>query len=426
MSDKKVLKTVILPVILSVVIIVSIITYIFVGNSTSVNAQDLSKNVTANKVSAETLPDDFIAATSDFSISLFKKSISASENSLISPTSVALALGMTANGADGNTLTQFKKLLGGGTLTIDQLNKYYYTMSSNLQNDKTNKIHLANSIWYRQDASLKVNPNFLQANADFYKAAAYKADFNSQDTVKDINKWVKSNTNGLIDKIVDKIDADTIMYLFNTVLFEAEWKNAYKTANVRDGKFTLSDGSNVSTKFMHSFESYLKSDTAQGFIKPYKGDKFSFVAILPNESISLEDYIKSLDGKSFLNFVNSKSDDTASIGLPKFKYDYEVSLVKPLKDLGFTEGFDSSKANFSKMATSSDGNIYIGDLLHKTFIQVDELGTKAGAVTKVEMTETGMALETKKVILNRPFVYAIIDNETKLPLFIGTVMNPAK
>lgn len=426
-THKKVFKTIVLPILLSAIILLSIVLInIFNDTSTTVNAQDLLKNVSPNKVSTETLPINFITATSDFSISLLKQSISPGKNSLISPTSVALALGMTANGADGNTLDQFKKLLGGSNFSIDQLNRFYYTMSSDLQNDKINKIHLANSIWYRQDESLKVKPDFLQTNADFFKAAAYKADFNSPNTIKDINNWVKNNTNGMIDKIVEEIKADTIMYLFNTVLFEAEWKKVYDASEIRQGNFLLSDGKNISADFMYSNEKYLKSDTAQGFMKPYKGDKYSFVAMLPNEDISLEDYIKSLDGKNFLNFVNSKSDDSATVGFPKFKYDYEVSLVEPLKNLGFTEGFSSSNANFNKMATSSDGNIYIGDVLHKTFIQVDELGTKAGAVTKVEIRTGSAMLETNRVILDRPFVYAIIDNETNLPLFIGTVMNPLK
>jgi serine protease inhibitor len=140
----------------------------------------------------------------------------------------------------------------------------------------------------------------------------------------------------------------------------------------------------------------------------------------------LEAYIKTLDGKSFQNFINSKSDNNASISLPKFKYDYDVSLVDPLVNLGFTEGFSIDKANFSKMATSIYGNIYIGDILHKTFIQVDELGTKAGATTAVDMSVASAMQATNKVVLDRPFVYAIIENETKLPLFIGTVMDPSK
>lgn len=428
-SSGKAIKAAILSILAVCILLSGIIINIFNDSSLNVNAQELSKNIKPNKVGTQDLTGDFIAATADFSINLLKKSVSASENSLISPTSVALALGMTANGAAGDTLKQFENLLGGTGLTVDSLNKYYHTMSAILQNgqdDKNNKISLSNSIWYRQDESLKVRPDFLQVNADYYKADAYKADFNSAETITDMNKWIKSKTDGLIDKMVDKIDSDSVMFLFNTVLFEAEWNKAYTSSDVRDGIFSLTNSSTVNADYMYSFEDYLSSPTAQGFIKPYKGSKYSFVAILPNENVSVEQYIKSLDGKSFLDFINSRSDAKASAGLPKFKYDYEVKMVDPLKSLGLTDAFDSGIANFSNMATSSYGNIYIGDVLHKAFIQVDELGTKAGAATKVEMRTESAMVENKEVILDRPFIYAIIENDTKLPLFIGTVMNPVE
>lgn len=422
-ASKKVLKILIS---LAIIMLVSIVIINVLHNSsTTVYGQDLLKNITPNKVTATgTLPDDFISATTDFSINLFKQSINTNKNSLISPTSVALVLGMTANGADGKTLEQLKNLLGGNKYSIDQLNGYYYTMSSKLQSDTTNKIRLANSVWYSQDKSLNVKPDFLQANADFYKAAAYKADFNSHKTVDKINNWVKSNTDGLIDEIISEIDDASMMLLLNTVLFEAEWDIVYETLDLELGNFTLSNGQSVKANFMRSDESYLKGSTAIGFIKPYKDKKYSFVAILPNRDIPLEDYINTLDEKSFLNFINSESNELAHIGLPKFKYDYEISLTKPLVNLGFTEGFDKNKANFSKMVTTKHGNIYIDDSRQKTFIQVDELGTKADAVTMYMVGSSGLI--TKEVNLDRPFVYAIIENDTKLPLFIGTVMDPTK
>lgn len=425
MNKNKALKTVVLPVMIAIILVSVLILNVLIDSGT-VNAQDLLKGINPNKVSETEFSDDFISVTADFSVSLFKKSFTADKNSLLSPTSVALALGMTANGAEGKTLEQFNALLGGNKIELNDINKYYYSMSSRFQKDSENKIRLANSIWYRDTKSLMVKPDFLQVNADYYKAAAYKSDFNSQDTIKDINTWVKNNTDGMIDKIIDNINADTIMYLINTVLFEAEWKDVYDKGEIRQGKFTLEDGNSISTDFMYSYERYLKKDTAQGFIKPYKGNKYSFVAILPNEGISVDEYIQSLNGKSFLDFINSKSEKTASAGIPKFKYEYEISLVDPLKNMKFTEAFDSGLANFSNMATSSDGNIYIGDVLHKTFIQVDELGTKAGAVTKVEMRTEGAVVEDNRVILDRPFIYAIIDNSSNLPLFMGTVMDPSK
>lgn len=426
MLTKKFYKTVIFPGTLVVIILVLLILLSTSGRFTVVNAQELSKDVKSKSTSVEKLPDNFLSSNMDFSLSLFKSSLSQNENTLLSPVSVSLALGMTANGSDGSTLTQFKKLLAGNKFTVDQLNKFNYSMSSILQNDKQNKIRIANSIWYRDEKGLVVNPSFLQKNADFYKSAVYKSDFNSGRTVKDINNWVKKNTDGMIDNMVDTINPDTIMYLFNTVLFNAEWQNTYKSNDVFDEIFEKSKDDKKGVPFMHSQEKYLKSKNAEGFIKPYKGNKYSFVGILPVENTPLSEYIKTLDGKALSDFINSYNDEYAQISLPKFKYDYSISLVEPLKSLGFTDGFIPSKANFKNMASSNKGNIYISNILHKTYIQVDEKGTKAGAATKVEM-ETGSAMQQqKRITFDRPFMFVIIENETKLPLFIGTVLDPAK
>ncbi len=422
MLTGKMYKTVILPVLLAAILLLAYIA-VNVLTASPVNAEELSKGVKAERISAPELSDDFISAAEDFSLSLFKQTADTGKNSLISPVSAALALGMTANGSGGNTLAQFNKLLGKDSITTEQLNKFYYSMSRLLQNDKYNKIRIANSIWYKNSESLNVKQDFLQNNADYYGAAAYKADFGSPDTIKAINNWVKTNTGGMIDKIIDKIDAQTVMYLFNTLMFDAEWEKIYKSSDIHDGSFTLPEKDTVTVPYMYSSEKYIKSENAEGFIKPYKGNKYSFVGILPNKDMTLEEYLKTLDGKSFQDILNSGSNETAKIGLPKFKYDCSASLVEPLKALGLTDGFDPNKADFSKMASDTEGNIYVSNVLQKTFIQVDDKGTKAGAVTKVEMITTGALIE-KNLTLNRPFLFAIIENDTKLPLFIGTVANP--
>lgn len=413
--------------IAAVIIVCVIFLSNILGNDArlTVHAEDLTKAVTPAKVDTLKISDSFINSSADFSINLFKKSMTDKKNSLISPVSVYLALSMTANGTDGNTLKEFESVLGKSNLTMNDINKYCYSFHNNLADVKTGKLNIANSIWYRQDNYLKVNKSFLQTNADYYNAYAYKADFNSKQTAQDINNWVKFNTGNLIDKIVDKIDSDTVMYLINTLYFENEWQDKYNKGDVRDKDFKLDDGTTISAKFMYSDESiYLKDDMAQGFIKPYKDDKYSFAAMLPNDGISVDDYAASLTGEKFLSLVKNKANAAVHAGLPKFKSEYSKGLVEPLKAMGLVDCFNPNSANFSKMGSLEKGNLFIGDVLHKTFIQVDELGTKAGAVTKVEMKTTSMPLEVKNVILDHPFVYAIIDNETNLPLFIGTMHNP--
>lgn len=415
-----------IPAMAAVIAFIVFFTGVFSKKVTmSVHADDLMKSITPQKVENVKLGEEFLQSTADFSVNLFKKAYTKGINSLVSPTSVYLALGMTANGADGNTLKEFETLLGSRSINMKDINSYYNSLADNLTSAQSSKVSIANSIWYRDDESLDVKKDFLQANADYYNAAAYKVDFNSKNTINDINNWVKANTGNQIDKIIDKIDSNTIMYLINAVYFDAQWVKPYEKENVRRGGFQLADGTKKNTDFMYSLEEgYIKDGKAQGFIKPYKDEKYSFVALLPNKGISIDSYVSSLTGKSFINLIKNKSEEKVSAALPKFKSDYSMKLVEPLMQMGLKECFDGENANFQKMTSGIKDNIWIGDVLHKTTISVDTEGTKAGAATKVEMRTKGVDLIQREIILNRPFVYAIVDNETKLPLFIGTMMNP--
>lgn len=393
----------------------------------NVLAKDLMKDIKVEEVKTVELKEDFIQPTADFSVELFKSSYTKGENSLVSPTSVYLALGMTANGAKGNTLKEFEEILGKDGLGIKDLNGYYYSLSKRFTDVKSGKVSIANSIWYRDDNLLSVKKDFLQNNANYYKAAAYKSDFSSKETVTDINNWVKNNTGNLIDKIIDEIEEDDIMFLINSVYFEDEWTVTYEKESVQEGEFKLEDGTRKKVDFMGSTENiYIKDNKAQGFIKPYKSGKYSFVAILPNEGVSVDSYINSLSGENFISLMKSKSSQQVIASLPKFKASYKKQLKEPLKQMGLIDCFDPEKADFSEMAKVEEANIFANDVLHKTFIRVDDLGTKAGAITEVQMKCRSAAPPENKVILDRPFIYAIVDNETNLPLFLGTMMNPEK
>ncbi len=396
----------------------------------SAESENISDGIAANDiVKVPFLPQKFITATQDFSFDLFRESIDFEKNSLVSPTSVVLAMGMTSNGSDNNTKLQFQQLLAKNQFSVKQLNYYYNVMSSILQNNNNttdsvygNQLKLANSIWFKD--SYDIYYNFLQTNADYYKADIFKSDFGS-DTVTDINNWVNNKTGGLIDKIIDQIDENTMMFLINALLFEAEWQKQFAKEDASFASFKNLNGSYLNGIFFNSSkEAFLKSENATGFIKPYKGGKYSFVAMLPNEKTSIKDYVQTLNASSFQSFLNSSLDGkTADIGIPKFEYSFDVKLIDPFKRLGFVDAFFPSVADFSKMAPPPE-SIYIRDILHKTYIQLSEVGTKAGAVTKVEMADKAMPPVENKVLLNRPFVYAIVDNGTKLPIFIGTVINP--
>jgi serpin B len=382
--------------------------------------------ITANVPETMAADERFIASMADFSIDLFKQTSfnpetgSGKDNSLISPISLMIALTMTANGADQNTLSQMEKLLGKD-IPLSDLNRYLYTYIKGLPSEEKSKLHIANSIWFKDEESLKIKNEFLQSNADHFGAEVYKSSFD-KNTLNAVNQWVNDNTNGMIDKILDEINRNAVIYLINAVAFDAQWSHIYEEHNVIKGDFTNINNEKQSVDFMHSDESiYLADSKATGFAKPYANDKYSFVALLPNKDVPIESYVASLSGTGFVSMLKNAQNTNVRASLPKFSYDYEITLNDTLKTLGIPDAFSPSAANFQKMASSSDGNLYISDVLHKTFITVDERGTEAGAVTKVGIAKTSMPLNEKQVLLDRPFVYAIVDNATHLPIFIGTV-----
>lgn len=394
-----------------------------VGCAIKVQAANLMEGIEPNNVEGKTSDEEFIGAASDFAVKLFKKTVTEGENSLISPLSVMLALAMTANGADNATKTQMEALLGG-TKTIDTLNEYLYTYVKSLPSGEKSKLKIANSIWFRDDEyRLTIDRNFLQKNADYYGASVYKSAFDGQ-TLKDINGWVKQNTDGMINKILDQISDDSVMYLINAIVFDAEWETVYMKNDIYKGVFTNYDGTEQSVEMMSSGESkYIDDGKATGFIKNYKNGDYGFAALLPNEGVDVDEYIASLTGEGFVSAIKNAKTASVTAVLPKFSYDYSVLMNEQLKALGMTDAFNSLTADFSKLGKSERGNKYIFEVLHKTFISVDELGTKAGAVTKVEvMDECEIAMDYC-VTLDRPFVYAIVDNATGLPIFLGTVMS---
>ena len=394
-------------------------------------AADLMDGVSPNRIIGRMADAAFVGSMADFSVELFKKSLKDGENSLISPLSVMLALAMTTNGANGETLMQMETLLGGD-IPIETLNEYLYSYVNNLPNKDKSKLNIANSIWFRDDGDvLHVEADFLQSNADYYDASAYRAPFDAS-TVSDINNWVKVKTNGMIDTIIEgEIDELAMLFLINAVMFDAEWQNVYYKTDVREGEFTDITGNKRLVDFMHSGESlYLDDGMATGFIKPYANGGYSFAALLPNEGISIDEYIESLTGGKLLGTLNNAERAVVIASMPKFEYDYDLQMNDVLIALGIPTAFDMDNADFHKMATVTVGNknLYISKVVHKTYISVDELGTKAGAVTKVEIAAGGSSGPTdiKVVNLDRPFVYALIDNATNLPVFIGTLVTVGK
>ena len=386
-----------------------------------VKADDLMSGIVPNKVETNVdLKNN--TGLMDFAVELFKNAEESGENTLVSPFSVLCALAMTANGADKETLAQMEQALG---MPIDELNEYIYAYTNSLAQGEKYKLSVANSIWFSDRADFIPNRDFLQTNANYYGAGIYKADF-SGSARDDINLWVKQKTNGMIDKIIDEIPADAVMYLINALAFEAEWASIYERSDVNKGNFFKEDNTKQPADMMYATEhSYLTDENAKGFIKYYSGGEYAFAAILPDEGVSLSDYVNSLTGEKLAEILSNKQSATVRTAIPKFKSECSYLLNDCLKDMGMTDAFSGSLADFSKLGGMDDNSgLYINRVLHKTYIEVAEKGTKAGAVTAVEMNTEGamvMPEDIKEVYLDRPFVYMIIDTNANLPLFIGTL-----
>ena len=330
------------------------------------------------------------------------------------------ALSMTANGADGDTRSQMEAVLG---MPVEELNTALRSWSAALPAEETCRLELANAIWFTDDPRFTVSQDFLQTNADWYGAGAYRSPFD-QGTCGEINAWVQEHTGGMIDGILDSIPADAVMYLVNALAFDGQWAKTYEAHQLREGQFTAADGRVLPAELMWSVEKrFLQDEKAVGFVKPYEGGRYGFAALLPEEGVSLTDYAASLTGKKLTEMLEGAREVKVNAALPKFTSDYKAELSEVLAGMGMPLAFDRDLADFSLLGSWENGNLSIDKVIHKTHISVDERGTEAAASTAVGMVRTTAAIveETREVILDRPFLYLIVDLENNVPVFIGTV-----
>ena len=373
----------------------------------AVAAENLMDGITANKVETLAPNTSFAYANAEFSLNLLQHSLS-TENVVLSPYSALMALAMAANGAQGETLSQMEAAFG---LPMDTLNRHLAGLEA------SDELHNANSIWIREDFS--VRQAFLQTNADYYAADIFRAKFDQQ-TVEDINAWVKKNTKDRIQKIVEKISPDVRMYLINALSFDAKWADPYEDTQVIADDFTTANGEVQTVAMLCSSEfQYLETEDSVGFMKPYKGRRYYYFALLPNEDVSMQSFVEGLDGKTLIKLLRAPQDEEVFTRMPKLKLEYAQSLNKTLQAMGITEAF-SETADFSAM---SEKSLKIDSIQQKVYFELDEQGTKAAAVTSVTV-EVGCSLmenEPKYVYLTRPHIMGIYDSENQCILFLGVI-----
>lgn len=366
--------------------------------------------------------EDFKKAFADFSFNLFREVVTQdNENELFSPLSAILCLAMVANGADKETKTEMEDVFG---MDIDSLNENLYLYTKSLYSADDCVLNLANSIWFRnEEGRLKVNEEFLKTNAKWYDSQVFSEPFDDE-TLNKVNKWCEEQTDGMIKEMFDKLDEDAVMLLLNALVFDAKWAEEIKEEEENPSQFTNYDGKGNQVQMLSFFEKdYLSGDEYKGFTKDYIGNRYSFVALLPDENIDIYDFINSIDGEKWLSIWNSKKEvDIVDIRLPVFSYELEMGLVDPLKDLGMVQLFNTQTANLERLGKSSRGNLYCSSVRQKVFIELTRKGTKAAAVTEATISdEAYMEPPELQVYLDRPFVYALVDNSTGLPFFIGAI-----
>ena len=362
--------------------------------------------------------EGFIKHYSSFSVNLLKE-CAKGKSALVSPLSALTALQMVANGARGSTAEEMQKTLGGA-LTTEQLNQELFNYYDNLQNRSFASLKSANAIWMTDREDFTVNTRFVDIINETFRATLACAPFTENSTVDAINDWCKDNTDGMIPKIFEYGDLsyDTIMVLLNALSFDAEWASQYSDNSCVDMTFH-GETHDTTVKMMFSSEgNYISGEHETGFVKYYKGYSYAFAAILPEEGMSMEEYLACLDGEKLCKLLDFGRKEV-NAGLPEFSFDWSGSLKDALKEMGIKQAFDRT-ADFSYLGAMENGSgLFINSVHQKTHIEVDQSGTRAAAVTEVEVVPEEEPDEIYEVILDRPFVYAIIDMQSRLPVFIG-------
>lgn len=379
-----------------------------------------------------TLPenaDQIIGAQNQFAFQLFKEVLkrdNSNANKLISPLSVYMALGMTYNGAAGKTRDAMQKALQLKNISTDLLNETHQQLIEGLPGEDSKvDINIANSIWYRND---KYQPlaAFLHITKNSYQAQIKNVDFRDNETLKQINNWVASATRQKIKKIIDKIDSTDLMFLINAIYFNGQWKYKFDKSETEAKTFHTITG-DVQTPFMTQKGTfrYGRNSVLQIIELPYGSGDFNMYILLPDESVSLKQLTSSLNVKVFNDYLSTLDSTALRLDIPKWKYRYTIKNMKPeLADLGMRIAF-SRQADFSDMYPR-EARAYISRVIHKTYIEVDEKGTEAAAVTLVGMAYATSALPPQPltVKVNRPFLYLITEKSSGSILFLGEVNNP--
>jgi len=379
---------------------------------------------------ASSVEMELVAANTRFAINIFKELVTEDDgkNIFISPFSISTALTMIYNGAEDSTKEAMAETLGFNDMELGKINQDYLNLLESLEKaDRQVSLEVGNSVWMDKEFEPRVYPTFTETISTYYKGDIYARNFESTDTVEEINGWISDNTDGKIDRMVEVIDPDLVMFLINAIYFKGDWATKFDESRTSEGDFFLPDGSVVRPDIMSTSGefSYYSDENFKAARLPYGRDKIAMYIFLPGKGVSLESFIISLNHTTFDDYIiRLLPVSDLNVKLPKFKLEYGTKrLNNALKKLGMGVTFDMHSANFSGIASVDQGNLYIDFVDHKAFIEVNEQGTEAIAATVVAVAVESEPQETTFYV-NRPFFYVIRDDRPGSILFMGKIENP--
>ena len=368
-----------------------------------------------------------IEASNRFSFNLFDRIAKkeTNKNIFISPLSISLALSMTYNGARGETQNAMAKTLEAQGIAINEVNHFNRMLQESLlSSDKGTEISIANSLWANKDISLK--QSFIDYIKIFYQAKLSNLNFIDRNAATIINDWVKQQTKGKISKIIEETNSNTTIILVNTIYFKSGWRKPFNKSNTKPKPFTLDIGTKIQHPAMSQTEFYPYLDTPefQAIKLPYRSTRYSMDIFLPKSTSNLTRFQKQLTAKNWQVWSDKFEKREVFIQLPSFKIEYGIDLINTLQNMGMQIAFRSD-ADFSNLSAE---RAFINEVKHKTFVDVNEQGTEAAAVTSVGMTRglNSPDSENAQMIIDRPFFFAISDQHTGTILFMGAIKNPSK
>ena len=371
----------------------------------------------------ESVDPGLVDGNTEFSFKIFKELTleDKDKNVFISPLSISTALAMTYNGAEGETKKAMAEALEFNGISLEGLNQSFKDLMIGIQNaDSEIELNIANSIWLREGFDCR--EDFIDRNRRYFDSEVEEIDFSSPDAPNIINGWIKDATEGKIEKMIDKICDDVVMYLINAIYFKGNWTYEFDEDVTKKGDFYLLDGSIKKVPMMSQKQDfmYFEGNNFSSIRLPYGEEKIAMYIVLPDEGINLDSVIESLDVERWNQIMKSLCKREVSVVMPKFKMEYGIKLLNDaLTNLGMGIAFSGS-ADFSGISP----DIFISRVLHKAVIEVNEKGSEAAAVTVVEMAETAMQIDIVEFIVNRAFIFVIADDRTDSILFMGKVVNP--